>query len=78
MNEGILVQLFQIVYFVLFFACLAVGMLALFSPRLFTRMATLSAQWVIDVDKYLLQYSRLLGAVGVSTAAFLAYRYFGA
>ena len=60
------------------------GVLALLSPRLFSRISTAGSRWVdtsklveqldrrYDVDQYVLPHSRVLGALVVASVAVLA------
>jgi hypothetical protein len=67
---------FEVFHFTVTLMCASVGLLALISPRHFAYLSKVSAQKVVDLDNHLLRFSRLLGMVGVVTAAFLIYLYF--
>ncbi len=63
----------------------ALGLLALVSPRRFSSVATRGGQWVdtnkvleqldkwVDIDAYVLPFSRLLGVAVLAAVALIAY-----
>lgn len=67
----------------------ALGVIALMSPRLFSKLAAIGGRWVdtssilakldtrVDVDAHVLPYSRFLGAAVVASVGLLAFVLYG-
>jgi hypothetical protein len=63
----------------------AIGMVAILSPKCFEALASRGGRWVdtnklaevldrrVDIDRYVLPFSRLLGAAVIASVAVLAY-----
>ena len=85
------IELFRLVAKPLFFLILGIsaiaGVIALISPRLFERTVALSSRTIdtkkilavldkpVDIDRYTLGHSRLLGVVVIAAVATLVYVY---
>ena len=86
MPSGNFVDVFVAVFLSL---CGLMGLLALLSPRWFSRIATYTGQWIdsakalaafdkrVDIDQYALRHSRILGTLVVVSVSLLGYLYLG-